>query len=120
MNQDDQGDINCPYCEYAIRVSELPKNNKIRCPGCKKTIDDVQSRLIPLASAINSLPDKKTDKSEIIVENLIQENTVDKNELTQKQDLSLEGSKSNNSEPENFENFTFISQQQNSMVALSK
>ena len=105
MNQDDQGDINCPYCEYAIRVSELPKNNKIRCPGCKKTIDDVQSRLIPLASAINSLPDKKTDKPEIIVENLIQENTVDKNELTQKQDLSLEGSKSNNSEPENFENF---------------
>ena len=105
MNQDDQGDINCPYCEYAIRVSELPKNNKIRCPGCKKTIDDVQSRLIPLASAINSLPDKKTDKPEIIVENLIQENTFDKNELTQKQDLSLEGSKSNNSEPENFENF---------------
>ena len=105
MNQDDQGDINCPYCEYAIRVSELPKNNKIRCPGCKKTIDDVQSRLIPLASAINSLPDKKTDKPEIIVENLIQENTVDKNELTQKQDLSLEDSKSNNSEPENFENF---------------
>ena len=105
MNQDDQGDINCPYCEYAIRVSELPKNNKIRCPGCKKTIDDVQSRLIPLASAINSLPDKKTDKPEIIVENLIQENTVDKNELTQKQDLSLEGSKSNNSKPENFENF---------------
>ena len=79
MNQDDQGDINCPYCEYAIHVSELPKNNKIRCPGCKKTIDDVQSRLIPLASAINSLPDKKTDKPEIIVENLIQENTVDKN-----------------------------------------
>ena len=105
MNQDDQGDINCPYCEYAIRVSELPKNSKIRCPGCKKTIDDVQSRLIPLASAINSLPDKKTDKPEIIVENLIQENTFDKNELTQKQDLSLEGSKSNNSEPENFENF---------------
>ncbi len=105
MNQDDQGDINCPYCEHAICVSELPKNNKIRCPGCKKTIDDVQSRLIPLASAINSLPDKKTDKPEIIVENLIQENTVDKNELTQKQDLSLEGSKSNNSEPENFENF---------------
>ena len=105
MNQDDQGDINCPYCEYAIRVSELPKNNKIRCPGCKKTIDDVQSRLIPLASAINSLPDKKTDKPEIIVENLIQENTVDKNELTQKQDRSLEGSKSNNSEPEIFENF---------------
>ena len=30
---------------------------------------------------------------------------VFKNELTQKQDLSLEGSKSNNSEPENFENF---------------
>ena len=84
MNQDDQGDINCPYCEYAIRVSELPENNKIRCPGCKKTIDDVQSRLIPLASAINSLPDKNTDKPEIIVENLIQENTVDKNELTQK------------------------------------
>ena len=105
MNQDDQGDINCPYCEYAIHVSELPKNNKIRCPGCKKTIDDVQSRLIPLASAINSLPDKKTDKPEIIVENLIQENTVDKNELTQKQDRSLEGSKSNNSEPEIFENF---------------
>jgi len=105
MNQDDQGDINCPYCEYAIRVSELPKNSKIRCPGCKKTIDDVQSKLIPLASAINSLPDKKTDKPEIIVENLIQESTVDKNELTQKQDLSLEGSKSNNSEPENFENF---------------
>ena len=105
MNQDDQGDINCPYCEYAIRVSELPKNNKIRCPGCKKTIDDVQSRLIPLASAINSLPDKKTDKPEIIVENLIQQNTFDENELTQKQDLSLEGSKSNNSKPENFENF---------------
>ena len=105
MNQDDQGDINCPYCEYAIRVSELPKNNKIRCPGCKKTIDDVQSRLIPLASAINSLPDKKTDMPEILVENLIQENTVDKNELTQIQDRSLEGSKSNNSEPENFENF---------------
>ena len=77
MNQDDQGDINCPYCEYAIRVSELPKNNKIRCPGCKKTIDDVQSKLIPLASAINSLPDKKTDKQEITVENLIQENLFD-------------------------------------------
>ena len=105
MNQDDQGDINCPYCEYAIRVSELPKNNKIRCPGCKKTIDDVQSRLIPLASAINSLPDKKTDMPEILVENLIQENTVDKNELTQIQDRSLEGSKSKNSDPENFENF---------------
>ena len=105
MNQDDQGDINCPYCEYAIRVSELPKNNKIRCPGCKKTIDDVQSRLIPLASAINSLPDKKTDKPEIIVENLIQENTVNDNIINQQRDLSDEDSKSKKSEPENFENF---------------
>ena len=105
MNQDDQGDINCPYCEYAIRVSALPKNNKIRCPDCKKTIDDVQSRLIPLASAINSLPDKKTDKPEIIVENLIQENTVNDNIINQQRDLSDEDSKSKKSEPENFENF---------------
>ena len=67
MNQDDQGDINCPYCEYAIRISKLPKSNKIRCPGCKKTVDDIQSRLIPLASSINSLPDKKTNSPEIIV-----------------------------------------------------
>lgn len=105
MNQDDQGDINCPYCEYAIRISKLPKNNKIRCPGCKKTVDDIQSRLIPLASSINSLPDKKTNNPEIIVENLIQENTVNENIINQQQGLSDEDSRSNKSEPENFENF---------------
>ena len=74
MNQSDQGDINCPHCECSIRIEDTLKNT-IRCSSCKKIIDDVQSRLIPLASSIDSLPSKRPDSQNVNIETLIQENT---------------------------------------------
>ena len=75
MNQSDQGDINCPHCECSIRIEETLKKNTIRCSNCKKIIDDVQSRLIPLASTIDLLPSKRPDSQNVNIETLIQENT---------------------------------------------
>ncbi len=75
MNQSDQGDINCPHCECSIRIEDTLKKNTIRCSSCKKIIDDVQSRLIPLASSIDSLPSKRPDSQNVNIETLIQENT---------------------------------------------
>lgn len=75
MNQSDQGDINCPHCECSIRIEDTLKKNTIRCSSCKKIIDDVQTRLIPLASSINSLPSKRPDSQNVNIETLIQENT---------------------------------------------
>ena len=75
MNQSDQGDINCPHCECSIRIEDTLKKNTIHCSSCKKIIDDVQSRLIPLASSIDSLPSKRPDSQNVNIETLIQENT---------------------------------------------
>lgn len=75
MNQSAQGDINCPHCECSIRIEGTLKKNTIRCSNCKKIIDDVESRLIPLASTIDLLPSKRPDSQNVNIETLIQENT---------------------------------------------
>ena len=75
MNQSAQGDINCPHCECSIRIEGTLKKNTIRCSNCKKIIDDVESRLIPLASTIDLLPSKRPDSQNVNIETLIHENT---------------------------------------------
>jgi len=81
MNEEDQADLNCPHCEYSIRIEDPLVNDKFRCPQCKKTIKDVQSKLIPLASTLKSLPKIKDTGEEPVVDALIQEDTHNKRQF---------------------------------------
>ena len=81
MNKEDQTDFTCPYCEYSIRIKLPLVKDKVRCPQCNKMVEDIHSKLIPLASTLKSLPKIKNEGDEPIIDNLIQENTPSENQV---------------------------------------
>ncbi|MDA7681549.1 hypothetical protein N8603_04105 [Verrucomicrobiales bacterium] len=83
MNEEDQTDFNCHYCEYSIRIKPPLVKDKVRCPQCNKMVKDIHSKLIPLASAIESLPEIKNAEGEPIIDNLIQENRPSENHISE-------------------------------------